>query len=36
MTYTVALAAHKDKPEAKDVVAVDIQDSGDVLVYFKK
>ena len=34
--YTVALAGHKDKPEAKDVVAVDILDSGDVLVYFKK
>ena len=36
MVYTVALAGHKDKPEAKDVVAVDILDSGDVLVYFKK
>ena len=36
MVYTTALAAHKDKPEAKDVVAVDILDSGDVLVYFKK
>jgi hypothetical protein len=34
--YTVALAAHKDKPEAKDVIAVDILDTGDVLVYFKK
>jgi hypothetical protein len=36
MAYTVALAGHKDKPEAKDVVAVDILDNGDVLVYFKK
>lgn len=36
MVYTVALAGHKDKPEAKDVIAVDILDSGDVLVYFKK
>ena len=25
-----------DQPEAKDVIAVDILDSGDVLVYFKK
>jgi hypothetical protein len=36
MAYTVALAAHKDKPEAKDVIAVDILADGDVLVYFKK
>jgi hypothetical protein len=36
MAYTVALAGHKEKPEAKDVIAVDILDSGDVLVYFKK
>ena len=36
MVYTVALAGHKDKPEAKDVIAVDILDNGDVLVYFKK
>ena len=36
MVYTVALAGHKDKPEAKDVIAVDILDTGDVLVYFKK
>ena len=36
MTYTVALAGHKEKPEAKDVIAVDIQNDGDVLVYFKK
>lgn len=36
MVYTVALAGHKEKPEAKDVIAVDILDSGDVLVYFKK
>ena len=36
MAYTVALAGHKDKPEAKDVIAVDILDNGDVLVYFKK
>jgi hypothetical protein len=36
MTYTVALASHKEKPEAKDVIAVDIQADGDVLVYFKK
>ena len=36
MAYTVALAGHKEKPEAKDVVAVDILDTGDVLVYFKK
>lgn len=34
--YTVALAAHKDKPEADNVIAVDILDNGDVLVYFKK
>lgn len=34
--YSAALAAHKDKPVANDVVAVDIQDSGDVLVYFRK
>ena len=34
--YTAALAAHKDKPEATDVIAVDILDTGDVLVYFKK
>lgn len=36
MAYTVALAGHKEKPEAKDVVAVDILDNGDVIVYFKK
>ena len=36
MAYTVALAGHKEKPEAKDVIAVDILDNGDVLVYFKK
>jgi hypothetical protein len=36
MAYTVALAGHKDKPEAKDVIAVDILADGDVLVYFKK
>jgi hypothetical protein len=36
MAYTVALASHKDKPEAKDVIAVDILADGDVLVYFKK
>jgi hypothetical protein len=36
MAYTAALAGHKDKPEAKDVIAVDILADGDVLVYFKK
>ena len=36
MAYTVALAAHKDKPEAKDVIAVDILADGDVLVSFRK
>lgn len=36
MAYAVALAGHKEKPEAKDVIAVDILDTGDVLVYFKK
>jgi hypothetical protein len=36
MAYTVALAGHKDKPEAKDVIAVDILADGDVLVYFRK
>ncbi len=36
MAYTVALAAHKEKPEAKDVIAVDILADGDVLVYFRK
>jgi hypothetical protein len=36
MAYTVALASHKEKPEAKDVIAVDILADGDVLVYFKK
>lgn len=36
MAYTVALAAHREKPEAKDVIAVDIQNDGDVLVYFRK
>jgi hypothetical protein len=36
MTYTVALAAHREKPEARDVIAVDIQNDGDVLVYFRK
>jgi hypothetical protein len=36
MAYTAALAAHKDKPTASDVIAVDILDSGDVLVYFRK
>jgi hypothetical protein len=35
-SYTAALAAHKDKPVANDVIAVDIQDAGDVLVYFRK
>ena len=35
-SFTSALAAHKDKPTANDVIAVDIQDEGDVLVYFKK
>ena len=34
--YTAALAAHKDKPVANDVIAVDILDEGDVLVYFRK
>lgn len=34
--YTAALAAHKDKPVANDVIAVDILDDGDVLVYFRK
>ena len=34
--YSAALAAHKDKPVANDVIAVDIQDGGDVLVYFRK
>ena len=34
--YSAALAAHKDKPTANDVIAVDIQDGGDVLVYFRK
>lgn len=34
--YTAALAAHKDKPTTRDVIAVDIQDEGDVLVYFRK
>ena len=36
MAYTVALAGHKEKQEAKDVIAVDILDNVDVLVYFKK
>jgi hypothetical protein len=36
MAYTAALAGHKDKPEAKDVIAVDILADGDVLVYFRK
>ena len=35
-SFTSALAAHKDKPTANDVIAVDIQDEGDVLVYFHK
>ena len=35
-SYAAALAAHKDKPVANDVIAVDIQDVGDVLVYFRK
>ena len=34
--YSAALAAHKDKPVANDVIAVDILDEGDVLVYFRK
>jgi mannitol-specific phosphotransferase system IIBC component len=34
--YTAALAAHKDKPEVSTIIAVDILESGDVLVYFKK
>ena len=34
--FTAALAAHKDKPTSDDVIAVDIQDAGDVLVYFRK
>jgi fumarate hydratase class II len=34
--YTAALAAHKEKPVANDVIAVDILDEGDVLVYFRK
>lgn len=34
--YQAALAAHKDKPTAKDIVAVDILNDGDVLVYFWK
>lgn len=34
--YTAALAAHKDKPVPNDVIAVDILDDGDVLVYFRK
>lgn len=34
--YTAALAAHKDKPVANDVIAVDILDEGDVVVYFRK
>lgn len=36
VAYTTALAGHKDKPEAKDVIAVDILAGGDVLVYFRK
>jgi len=35
-SYAAALGAHKDKPVANDVIAVDIQDTGDVLVYFRK
>lgn len=34
--FTAALAAHKDKPTTNDVIAVDIQDAGDILVYFRK
>jgi hypothetical protein len=34
--FSAALAAHKDRPVANDVIAVDIQDAGDVLVYFHK
>lgn len=34
--YTAALAAHADKPEVANVIAVDILESGDVLVYFRK
>ena len=34
--YTAALAGHKDKPVPDDVIAVDILDEGDVLVYFRK
>ena len=30
--YTAALAAHKDKPLASDVIAVDILADGDVIV----
>ena len=36
MAYTVALAGHQEKPEAKDVIAVDIPADGDVPVYFRK
>ena len=34
--YSSALAAHADKPELANVIAVDILESGDVLVYFRK
>lgn len=34
--YTAALAAHTDKPEVAHVIAVDILESGDVLVYFRR
>jgi hypothetical protein len=34
--YVTALSAHQDKPEARDVIAVDILATGDVLVYFRK
>jgi hypothetical protein len=34
--YTAALAAHADKPELANIIAVDILGSGDVLVYFRK
>ena len=34
--YVAALAGHKDKPMANDVIAVDIMNDGDVLVYFRK
>lgn len=36
MAYTAALASHREKPSPNDVIAVDILDAGDVLVYFRK